>query len=314
MRKSSHAFSRSLGTCGSSVRELVPKLLDFFRATWLDWLAMSAVGGVITALWFTHPDLSHVFPVASDGTLYRPDLAYPHIKPVFSAAAAGVLSALIPLATFLLAQYWIRSFTDFGAAVLGLGYSLVTGTCFQIILKKNIGGFRPHFLDVCQPRLPPHAGQGSGFQQIMYRIDQVCTGENRWDIRNAMESFPSGHAEIVFAAFCFMAIYLFTHLKITGCESGPSTTLARHGRYWKMLLVVIPIVFATYLSSTLVSGYQHHAHDVIFGALIGIMMAAFGYRMVYRGILSDEWSTVPYLELHGTTKREQAEGLETAPV
>jgi len=197
--------------------------------------------------------------------------------------------------------------------VLGLGYSLVTGTCFQIILKKTIGGFRPHFLDVCQPRLPPHNGLGIGYQQEMYRIDQVCTGKDKWDIRNAMESFPSGHAEIVFAAFGFLAIYLFTHLKI-GAREDPLQATGLHARCWRMLLVVVPIVFATYLSCTLVSGYQHHAHDVIFGALIGAVMAIFGYRMVYRSILSDERNTVPYLDLSKLKDAEPAGRPESSPV
>lgn len=218
-----------------------------------------------------------------------------------------------PLLTLRHSRYWLRSFADFGAAVLGLGYSLVTGTSFQIILKKTIGGFRPHFLDVCQPQLPPHNGAGIGYQQEMYRIDQVCIGKDKWDIRNAMESFPSGHAEIVFAAFGFLTIYLFTHLKI-GTREDPLQATGLHARYWRMLLVVVPIVFATYLSSTLVSGYQHHAHDVVFGALIGAVMAVFGYRMAYKGLLCEDMNTVPYLDLGKSEDAEQAGRPEDSPV
>jgi diacylglycerol diphosphate phosphatase/phosphatidate phosphatase len=261
------------------------------------------------------PNTSRVFPFASpDGPLYRLDLAYPRIDPVFSSTLAGILSAIIPLAIFLIAQIWVRSFSDFGAAVLGLGYSLVTGTCFQIILKKLIGGFRPHFLEVCQPTLPSQAGLGTGFQNIMYRIDQVCNSDNRKHLIRAMESFPSGHATIAFAAFGYLAIYLFTHLRVLEQEQSLDGSTTRHFRYWRMLLVVLPILFATYLSSTLVSGYHHHAHDVIFGALIGATMALVAYRLVYKGILSEKWNTVPYLDLKKDADAARQEVAETYPV
>jgi membrane-associated phospholipid phosphatase len=64
-----------------------------------------------------------------------------------------------------------------------------------------------------------------------------------------------------------------------------------------MLLVVAPLFFATYLSSTLVLGYHHHWHDVAFGALIGWIMAFLGYRMVFMAVIDGEWNIIPYLKL-----------------
>lgn len=165
---------------------------------------------------------------------------------------------------------------------------MVTGTCFQVILKKTIGGLRPHFLGVCKPVIPDGL-VGVGFEGVMYTASQVCTGDAK-EIRNALESFPSGHAEVAFAGFGYLAIYLFAHLRITSLTR-------RRGSHWRLLLVVAPLLLATYLASTLVLGYHHHAYDVFFGAFIGWFMAFMGYRTVYRGIFDARWNTVPYLTL-----------------
>lgn len=165
---------------------------------------------------------------------------------------------------------------------------MVTGTCLQVILKKTIGGLRPHFLAVCKPVIPKGL-VGVGFQGVMYTAEQVCTGDAH-EIKNGLESFPSGHAEVAFAGLGYLAIYLFAHLRITSLTR-------RRGSHWRMLLVIAPLLLATYLASTLVLGYHHHATDVFFGAFIGWFMAFMGYRTVYMGIWDARWNTVPYLKL-----------------
>lgn len=185
----------------------------------------------------------------------------------------------------LIAQIWERSFFDCANAILGLVYSLATGTLFQVVLKKTIGGLRPHFLSVCEPVIPEnYESIGTGFQNIMFTVSQVCTGDQD-KIDNAIESFPSGHSNIAFAGLGYLAIYLFAHLRIQ--------SLNRRASYWKMGFVFLPVLFATYLASTLVLGYHHHGYDVIFGSLIGIIMALFSYRMVFCSIHDPRWNTVP---------------------
>ena len=195
----------------------------------------------MAGLWFLPPRLAdRVFPITtSNGSIYALDIAYPLLEPVFSSALAGVLAAVIPIAVFLIAQLHIRSFANFGSAILGLGYSMVTGCCAQVILKKSIGGFRPHFLEACKPIILPET-TGQGFHKIMYTPRQVCTG-NWKEVKNALESFPSGHANIAFSAFGFLSIYLFSHLRIS---SG-----VRSIGYWRMVAVVAPLLFAVSMLS-----------------------------------------------------------------
>ena len=97
-------------------------------------------------------------------------------------------------------------------------------------------------------------------------------------INNALQSFPSGHSEIAFAGLGYLAIYLFTHLSI-----GDRGRTSKAG-FWRMLLVLIPILLETYIASTLVLGYHHHARDCLFGAAIGIVTAVLGYRIAFRSL------------------------------
>lgn len=209
--------------------------------------------------------------------------AYPYQEPIFSFLTAALVAILIPIDVILVTQMWVKSFCDAASAILGLAYSLVMGTFFSVVLKKTIGGPRPHFLSVCQPVIPV-VQIGSGYRNIMFTMRQVCTGKDKGKIGNAIESFPSGHAEIAFAGFFCLSIYLFAHLRIQSSH--------RVG-YWRMVACLLPILLATYIASTLVLNYHHHSYDVVFDSILGIVVAIFGYRMAFRSIWDKERNAVP---------------------
>ncbi|ETI20294.1 hypothetical protein G647_08328 [Cladophialophora carrionii CBS 160.54] len=250
----------------------------FFLDHWPDFLLVLLVTAVAGAVFLipTRPPL--LFPLLDPtGAVYSPSLAYPYRPAIFSSLTAGLLGSLIPLGAILLSQLMIRSFADFSAATLGLFYALATGTFFQMILKKTIGGLRPHFLAVCKPR-PVPLGSGVGFNGIMYRAQDVCTG-SPGEIEWGIQSFPSGHSEIAFAGFGYLAIYFVTHL-----HRGDHDWRAGKLGFWRMLLVLMPILFATYISCTLWLSYHHHASDCLAGATIGILTALLGFRTTYRSL------------------------------
>jgi diacylglycerol diphosphate phosphatase/phosphatidate phosphatase len=245
---------------------------------------------------------ARLFPLFSpDGTTYAPDISYPYQKNIFSSLTAGLICGIIPIGTILLAQIWLKSFADVSSGILGLLYSLATGTCFQVILKKSIGGLRPHFLAVCEPIIPEGV-VGVGFNGIMYRVDQVCTGD-RGRINNALQSFPSGHSEIAFAGLGYLTIYLFTHLRI------PDRNKTERTGFWRMILVLMPLLLATYIACTLVLGYHHHATDCFFGAAIGIVTASLGYRSAYRSLFDGTTNWRPRLGRRMKRELEQQGGL-----
>lgn len=237
-------------------------------------------------IWFMPHAFHRVFPVTFSTTsqnIVWTDIAYPYLKPTFSSVTAAVIGIATPLTLIVLSQIWVRSFCDLANALTGLTYSLSTGTFVNMVLKKTIGGLRPHFLSVCEPIVPPRT-MGQGYKNIMFTIEQVCRGKDKRKIGNAIESFPSGHSECAFAGLFYLSIYLFTHLDIQ------SRSPVSH---WRMVACVLPTLLATYIACTVVLEYHHHAYDAIFGALLGIVMALFGYRMVFRSIWNSGLNTTP---------------------
>jgi diacylglycerol diphosphate phosphatase / phosphatidate phosphatase len=291
-------------------RVLFTNLRLWFIATWLDWLFLILAGASAAAVWVIPHNHNRLFPVTyfnGSGDIVWPEVAFPYVEPIFDSTTAGILCAAIPIVSMLIAQVWVRSFLDLANGCLGLVYALVTGTLFQVVLKKVIGGLRPHFLAVCEPLLPPLDGSsGVGFQGIMFTIDQVCTGDKD-KIDNAIESFPSGHSNIAWAGLGYLAIYLWAHLGIRSISR-------RRPSFWRMLMVISPMFFATYIASTLALGYHHHGYDIIAGSLIGILMALFGYRMVFASVLNPRWNTVPLVRGEGVevNDEENAKGLDGA--
>jgi diacylglycerol diphosphate phosphatase / phosphatidate phosphatase len=300
---------------------LLSNLKHWFIDTWLDWLTLLIVGtttiGVslpsapsisqsnLSQIWVAPHAFNRLFPLTftSSGDIVYPQFAYPYVEPIFSSALAGVLNIVIPISVIVISQLWIESFHVMANGILGLLYAIATGTLFQVVIKKTISGLRPHFLSVCQPVLPPLDGsQGVGYQNIMFTVEQVCTGDKK-RIKNALESFPSGHSQIAWAGMGYLALYLFCHLKIRNLSR-------RRPSHWRMLFVVAPLLFAMYLASTFVLGYHHHGYDVLAGGLIGTMMAFFGYRMVFASIWDPRWNTVPLVRRRTDFFEENINGLD----
>ena len=98
-----------------------------------------------------------------------PEFAYPNRHEIIPIWLAALLASLIPIAIILLCQIRVRSFWDTSNAILGLLYALIAAAVFQVFLKWLIGGLRPHFLAICQPRLLPNGVEtGNGLRQIYY--------------------------------------------------------------------------------------------------------------------------------------------------
>jgi membrane-associated phospholipid phosphatase len=180
-------------------------------------------------------------------------------------------------------QIRIRSFWDINNAILGLLYSLITATVFQVMLKCLIGGLRPHFLAVCDPDVPPFGQQaGTGWTQIMYNRS-ICRGDKD-KIDDSLESFPSGHSTAAFAGFIFLFLYLNAKLKVFANY---------HPSYWKLIAVYTPVLGATLIAGALTIDDFHNWYDVVAGAIIGTTMAVSAYRMVYASVWDFRFNHVP---------------------
>lgn len=189
--------------------------------------------------------------------------------------AAALLAALVPIFVFLVMQIRVRSFWDVNNAVLGLLYGLISAAVFQVFLKWLIGGLRPHFLAVCQPDVTRIRDQydAKGFQELYFTRD-ICTGDAN-TIDDSLESFPSGHTTAAFAGFVYLYLYLNAKLKVFANY---------HPAMWKLVVIYAPILGAMLIGGALTIDEFHNWYDIVFGALIGTVMAFSAYRMTYAAI------------------------------
>lgn len=205
-------------------------------------------------------------------TSYR----YPHQRFIIPIWLGGFLPLFVPTVVFLLMQYRVRSPQDLNNAIIGLLYSAVMSTLFQIVLKTLVGGLRPHFLSVCKPDLSLESPVGFG---TMYSR-KVCTGDSK-EINFAMTSFPSGHTTTAFAGLVYLSLYLKAKLRVWTNHRTPT---------WKPFVVALPILGATLIGCAVMVDYNHNWYDVVAGAIIGTVTAISAWRALWVGALPARWS------------------------
>jgi diacylglycerol diphosphate phosphatase/phosphatidate phosphatase len=190
---------------------------------------------------------------------------------------------------------------------MGLGYALATATLFQCFIKIFVGGLRPHFLTVCKPVLPSSATGIAALPDSdlrYYTAKQICTGDDKKQIKEAQMSFPSGHACAAFAGFGFLALWLNAKFKVLSRgghfrdhygspryrkRAAKQRGLGRRVHPWKLVLFLVPLCIATLFALSKVRDEWHHPIDIAFGALIGILFAHMAYKMVYWSVY--DWRT-----------------------
>jgi hypothetical protein len=187
---------------------------------------------------------------------------------------------------------------------MGTIWSVLIATLFQVTLKQLIGGFRPTFLDTCKPDLSKlvNATQtnplnGSGFQKLFYTIE-VCTQTDRWQLKHAMTSFPSGHSTAAFAGFGFLFLWLNAKLK-AWADHRPA--------FWKLLATLLPLLGALVIACSLTIDAAHNWYDIVAGSMIGLLTSLAAYRSSYAAIWDWRYN---HLALQGREAFLYSSGLE----
>jgi diacylglycerol diphosphate phosphatase/phosphatidate phosphatase len=105
-----------------------------------------------------------------------------------------------------------------------------------------------------------------------------------------LESFPSGHTTSAFAGAVFLSLYLNAKLKL----------LANYQpQFWKLIVVLAPLLGATIQGGVLTIDGFHHGHDILTGAIIGTLFALFAYRMMYAALFDFRFNHIPLLKNRG---------------
>mmetsp|Transcript_58313 Transcript_58313/g.117143 ORF Transcript_58313/g.117143 Transcript_58313/m.117143 type:complete len:291 (+) Transcript_58313:76-948(+) len=158
---------------------------------------------------------------------------------------------------------------------------------FSTFLKRFVGRPRPHFFSRC-------GWNGTS-----------CTKEI--DI-GAYQSFPSGHATLAFSTLGFTSLYLLG--KIHCLKPQPSSMRAfLNFRDGLIVLALIPLGPAFWVSASRVVDHEHHASDVVAGALVGFAFAALFYTRHFH-----DKSTIPELTVLSPTSPTMSTPIAVADV
>ena len=203
----------------------------YLRTFWMDYLSMSILGIITLAIHSLQSAPNRIFAVYSrNGEIVNPEISYPFYTNLIASWLAGLLAFIIPFIFIMLMQIRLRSFDDVNTATMGLFFSLLSSTAFQVFMKWLIGGLRPHFLFVCKLNINrTNVGTGQGFDGLMFDRS-ICTGD-KTDIDGALKSMPSGHTTIIFAGFIYCSLYLNGKLKIFANY---------RPQLWKLVLIFYP--------------------------------------------------------------------------
>lgn len=120
-------------------------------------------------------------------------------------------------------------------------------TFIQSCLKAFLGFYRPFFIDACKPdiymlnRLHNTIIPDST-SNIVWAPVSICTNNPRI-VKNALESFPSGHTGSAFTVAVFLALYLNSKLKAFADF---------HTGFWKMVVIMGPVLGAVFVAGILI--------------------------------------------------------------
>ncbi|TVY82623.1 Lipid phosphate phosphatase [Lachnellula suecica] len=252
-------------------------------------LALVTVGIWTAPVYYADNRLVPLWLSASSGSFHnskyflRPpiEMEYPWRQEPLPSWSCGFVVVCVPLMVVVAFQIRTRNLWEFHTGIVGVLKAAVANTFVVMILKQFIGGFRPNFIEVCQPDMSL-AFKEIGKERYWLNVT-ACTGVP-YEIKKAMQTFPSGHAANSFAGATFISLYLNAKLKV----------FADHASSMSALLVTIaPLIGATLVSGSMYISYQHHAVDIVFGIIIGLSLGILTYRSRYTAVFDFRYNHIP---------------------
>ncbi|XP_053676733.1 putative phosphatidate phosphatase isoform X1 [Anopheles nili] len=156
--------------------------------------------------------------------------------------------------------YWVvQAYKSIGM----FGFGAAVSQLLTDVGKYTIGRLRPHFFDVCRPRMPDGTTCADAINQGRYITDFMCTSEKSTArmLKEMRLSFPSGHSSFSMYTLIFCAIYLQARMNWRGSK------LLKH--FFQFLLILL----AWYTCLSRISDYKHHWSDVLSGGVLGATVA-----------------------------------------
>ncbi|XP_052773671.1 phospholipid phosphatase 5-like [Mya arenaria] len=182
-----------------------------------------------------------------------------------------------PVVTGWLMYYFTRDLVDFIQFILGSVLSIFLGGSLVNCIKVGVGRPRPDFLERC-------------FPDGTIGDPEHCTGDLA-AVTEGYKSFPSGHATLCFSCLAFISLYLAGKLHIFNMRG--------KGSAWRIVVVILPLLWATMIGVSRTADYHHHWQDVTVGSILGLTVAYLTYRSYYPALQRHN-SHLPYVSLSHT--------------
>lgn len=200
--------------------------------------------------------------------------SFPRTQSIYPSTYLWSTVFLVPMFTVLMVFIFTKDKVDAIQALLGSFLSIFLTGSITNCVKLGVGRPRPDFLQRCFP-------DGYVYDNMK------CTG-NMADVIEGYKSFPSGHSSLSFSCLTFVALYLAGKLHVFSSVGRGST--------WRLLCVVIPMLWGTMIAVSRTSDYHHHWQDVSVGSILGISIAYLVYRMYYPPLQRHN-SHLPYISI-----------------
>ncbi|CAI9731658.1 Hypothetical predicted protein [Octopus vulgaris] len=134
-------------------------------------------------------------------------------------------------------------------------FGITLNQFFVDVPKYFMGSMRPNFFAVCRPNV------NCTKDEFVHNYTCTSTEFNPLKQRDALLSFPSGHAAISVYTALYTVLYLELRFEV------------KVSRFFKASLQMALLVLSAWSVITRVSDNKHHLIDVIAGSAVGIMVA-----------------------------------------
>jgi len=201
-------------------------------------------------------------------------ISYKFQEDSVSYAVDCIISILVPIIIFVICSILaprVCRIIETYRAILGLGQSVCTTLLITDIFKVAVGELRPHFLDICKPD-----------------ASMNCTGPDPLEIRSARMSFVSGHTSMAFSGLFYLSLFLvrafrfrFAYSKNFESISAVEWNSNYRARFFMFAAIITPTFAASLIGLSRISDYHHHGHDVIWAAILGILVAYSAFRLQF---------------------------------
>ncbi|KAJ8104120.1 phosphatidic acid phosphatase type 2/haloperoxidase [Lipomyces tetrasporus] len=249
------AFLRKTADC---LERWSPVLHQFYIVDW--FFILFLIGGFLV--------LTEMTPFQTMFTLDDPSIQHPYATTERVTSINGVIfSTVISIGIVVLFVPFLHRNRNWAhvmnVSLLSLALSLILTEFVTEMFKNFIGRIRPDFIARCMPApgTPLHGLVGI----------EVCTNPNFKVISDGFRSTPSGHTSNAFAGLGWLSAWVAGQLRV----------FRRGTELFRTMLAMLPLFGALVIALSRIEDYRHHITDVLFGGILGVLVAWYSYRKFF---------------------------------